>query len=130
MARIVPGVEVRVVKDVVPQQLAPSGVLGLVGATEKSLTEVVRASSWSAFVDACGPGAAYSMAAGRQALDNGVFQVVVSPVSGGKKATLDLPAVQGTAFELTARSAGPWANELPVRIATRRTTAGDPINFD
>ena len=31
MTRIIPGVEVKVVKEVVPQQLAPSGVLGLVG---------------------------------------------------------------------------------------------------
>src|SRR5512140_645234 len=130
MARIVPGVEVKVVKDVVPQQLAPSGVLGLVGTTEKNLAAVARASSWSSFVEACGPGAAYSMAASRQALDNGVFQVVVSPVAGGTKASLALPAVQGPAFTLTARAAGPWANDLPVRITSRRTSAGEPINFD
>jgi hypothetical protein len=49
MARIIPGVQVTVVKEVVPPQLAPSGVLGLIGITEKEVpsnSTTVRASSW------------------------------------------------------------------------------------
>ena len=130
MARIVPGVQVTVVKDVVPQQLAPSGVLGLVGVTEKKLSGPERASSWSHFVETVGPGTAYSMPEARQALDNGVFQVVVSPVAGAKAAAVSLPGVAGSAFTLTARAGGPWANGLPVRISSRKTAAGDPLNFD
>lgn len=33
---IIPGVSVSVVKEVLPQQLAPSGVLGLVGFTDSA----------------------------------------------------------------------------------------------
>lgn len=130
MARIVPGVQVTVVKDVVPQQLAPSGVLGLVGIVEKELKSVERASSWGRLVDGCGPSVAYSMPEARQALDNGVFQVVVSPVSGGSEATVALPGVSGPSFGLTARAAGSWANGLRVRVSSRRNAKGDPLNFD
>lgn len=130
MARIVPGVQVTVVKDVVPQQLAPSGVLGLVGITERAFSGTERASSWSHFVEAVGPGSAYSMPEARQAIDNGVFQVVVSPVAGATAATASLPGVAGAAFTLTARAGGPWANGLPLRITSRKTSTGDPLNFD
>lgn len=132
MARIVPGVQVTVVKDVVPQQLAPSGVLGLVGLVERvpQGARVVRASNWSRLVEECGPGTAYSLPEARQALDNGVFQLVVAPVSGGKKATVTLPALSGPGFVLTARSAGSWATGLRVRVTSRRDSAGKPLSFD
>ncbi len=45
MARIIPGVEIQVVKEVLPPQLAPSGVLGLVGLTEKIPEQVARVSN-------------------------------------------------------------------------------------
>jgi hypothetical protein len=132
MARIVPGVQVTVVKDVVPQQLAPSGVLGLVGIVEKmpAGASVVRASSWSRLVEECGPGTAYSMPEARQALDNGVFQLVVTPVSGGTKASVTLPGLSGPSFLLTARSAGSWATGLRVRVTSRRDSTGKTLNFD
>ena len=129
MARIVPGVQVTVVKDVVPQQLAPSGVLGLVGIIEKASTDVQRASSWNRLVEACGPGTAYSLPEARQALDNGVFQVVVSPVSGGTSATATLPSTSG-GWLLTARSAGPWANGLRARVTVRRSSSGETFDLE
>jgi hypothetical protein len=66
MARIIPGVQVTVVKEVVPPQLAPSGVLGLIGITESEVpadsnSKTVRASSWSRFVEVCGAASAYSL---------------------------------------------------------------------
>lgn len=35
MARILPGVEIKVVKEIVPQQLNPSGIVGIIGTAEK-----------------------------------------------------------------------------------------------
>ncbi len=61
MGRIIPGVQVAVVKEVVPPQLAPSGVLGLIGITEKVPEETERASSWSRFIEVFGAGSAFSM---------------------------------------------------------------------
>ena len=64
MARIIPGVQVTVVKEVVPPQLAPSGVLGLIGITENEFpadSKTVRTASWSRFVEVCGAASAYSL---------------------------------------------------------------------
>jgi hypothetical protein len=130
MARIVPGVQVTVVKDVVPQQLSPSGVLGLIGIVEKASSTSIRASSWSRLVEECGPGTAYSLPEARQALDNGVFQLVVCPVSGGTAATLTLPALAGSSIQLSARAAGTWANGLRVRVSSRRTADDKVLDFD
>jgi hypothetical protein len=93
MARIVPGVEVRVVKEVLPPQLAPSGVLGLVGLTEIIPPDTTRAAKWSSFLEAFGPGTAFGIPAASQALANGVFELVVTPVepSAAAKARLAIP---------------------------------------
>jgi hypothetical protein len=129
MARIVPGVQVTVVKDVVPQQLAPSGVLGLVGVTEKvpEGRPVQRASDWGRFVELFGIGTGYSLPEARQAIDNGVFQVVVSPVQGAAAATL---SAAGLPFGLTARSGGTWANGLRVRVTGRKTATGNSFDLE
>lgn len=132
MTLIIPGVEVKVVKEVVAPQLAPSGVLGLVGFTEKQ-PGVGRASSWSRFIELFGSGSACSMPEAGQALANGVFELVVSPLkaTAGAAASFKIPVAQGngTAFTLTARSAGTWANGLKVTVASRQTLE-DKTVFD
>ncbi len=137
MSRIIPGIQVDVVKEVVPPQLSPSGVLGLIGITEKKPKETERASSWSRFIELYGPGSAYSMPEARQALQNGVFELVVSPVSPetGSKAFALVPVKEETgekssSFKLVARSSGPWANNLKVRICNSRKTPDDKDVFD
>lgn len=137
MGRIIPGVQVAVVKEVVPPQLAPSGVLGLIGITEKVPEETERASSWSRFIEVFGAGSAFSMPEARQALQNGVFEIVVCPVGNGKgkKATVKVPVDSDgagkppTAFVLEARAAGPWANGLNVKISSRKTADNNDV-FD
>ena len=106
MARIIPGVEVTVVKEVVPKQLAPSGVLGVVGIIESDTTEVIRASSFSTFLQKCGPSSLYSMPDAVDALNNGVFELVIVPIQNQGT------AASGTNGKLsfTARSKGPWPN--------------------
>jgi hypothetical protein len=90
---IIPGVQVTVVKEVLPQQLSPSGVLGLVGFVEKAeLTDqneikVTRAGSWSRYLEVLGRGSAYSLPEARQALDNGVSELVISPLPANAGAT-------------------------------------------
>jgi hypothetical protein len=115
-----------VVKEVIPPQLAPSGVLGLIGITEKIPTgaKTVRVSSWSRFIEELGPGSAFCMPEARQALQNGVFELVVCPLAAGKgtPASVEIPGGQsGTSFKLQARAAGTWANTLAVKVTTRQT---------
>lgn len=126
MARIIPGVQVTVVKEVVPPQLAPSGVLGLIGITENevpadSKNKTVRASSWSRFVEVCGAASAYSLPEARQALANGVFELVIVPLksSVASKASVDLAVGKSKTFKLEARAAGTWANGFRVLVSHR-----------
>jgi hypothetical protein len=124
MTLIIPGVEVKVVKDVLAPQLAPSGVLGLVGLTEfQPPGGVGRASSWNSFVEGFGAATAFSLPEAAQALANGVFELVVCAVDShsATAASVDIPdaAGNGKAFTLTARAGGSWANGLIVTIRTR-----------
>ena len=131
MARIIPGVQVTVVKEVVPAQLAPSGVLGLIGLTELALTKTVRASSWSRFLEVCGAASAYSVPEARLALANGVFELVIAPLasSTATKAAAGMPAA---AFTLTAKVADLTAkvtvngNKFDLTITP---TVGNPENY-
>lgn len=130
-ALIIPGVQVSVVKEVVPKQLSPSGVLGLVGFTERNEQRVERVGSFSRLVDALGRGTTSSLAEARQALDNGVSELVISPVEGGKAARVTLPGSEESESGLTlvARAAGPWANGLKVTVE-HRAGADGTTTFD
>ena len=134
---IIPGVQVTVVKEVLPQQLAPSGVLGLIGFTEENPGKTVRAGNWSRFVEVLGRGSAYSLPEAKQALDNGVSELVISPLPAGAGATAKVAiaadATRGKdnkdGVALLARAAGPWANGLIVRISYRANVDAR-ISFD
>lgn len=121
MTLVIPGVEVRVVKEVVAPQLSPSGVLGLVGVTEKDPGGARSVQSWSRLVELFGQASAFSLPEAAQALQNGVSELVVSPVSADAAvaASVAIPAETGTAFTLHARAGGCWANGLEVGIASR-----------
>lgn len=128
---IIPGVQVSVVKEVVPPQLSPTGVLGLVGLTELVPEGgVARASSWKRFVELFGPGSAHSMPEARQALQNGASQLVVVALPGkGATATAVLTRGGKPVLELSARAPGTWANGLAVRV-THRKQDGAVVAFD
>lgn len=123
--RIIPGVAIKVVKDVVAPQLSPAGVLGLVGLVEKDGVAAARAASWNTFVETFGAGSAQSLPEARQALENGVTELVVIPVAGGERASVDL----GAGLTLEARAPGTWANDLSARVTWRRR-GGEAFAFD
>ncbi|GLS06343.1 hypothetical protein GCM10007860_35250 [Chitiniphilus shinanonensis] len=125
MTLIIPGVEVKVVKEVLAPQLAPSGVLGLVGVTEPGATGVKRAASWRAFIEAAGGAGSFAIPEAAPALANGVFELVVCPVDGATAATVKILADSGEAFTLQARAGGPWANGVTVDVAVRTVDLGD-----
>ena len=135
---IIPGVQVTVVKEVLPQQLAPSGILGLVGFTEVGSTRVVRAGSWSRFVELLGRASAYSLPEAKQALDNGVSELVISPLPAGSGAPgkVVVPADttrrpgNNAGFTLLARAAGTWSNGLLVRVEYRQNIDPTVFTFD
>lgn len=134
---IIPGVSVSVVKEVLPQQLAPSGVLGLVGFTGGA-AGTHRAASWARVRELCGDVVAQSLPEARQALDNGVSELVIVTLpsdgnAGG--ASLTNADAQKPAIKLKARAGGTWSNALDVVVAPRgsnvdisvRRRGGDPL---
>lgn len=118
---IIPGVSVSVVKDVLPQQLAPSGVLGLVGFTGGA-AGTLRAASWNRVRELCGDVTAFSLPEARQAIDNGVSElVIVSLPNTGFTAGASLTNGDSNkqAIKLKARAGGLWANSYDVVISER-----------
>ena len=137
---VIPGVEVRVVKEVVAPQLSPSGILGLVGITQNVLSDLTPVQSFSRFLELYGASSAYSMPEAAQALANGVAELIVSPVAANdataKAATASVDGEtkdgQGKpvpAFTLAARARGAWGNALSATIARRKTLDGTEV-FD
>lgn len=118
---IIPGVSVSVVKDVLPQQLAPSGVLGLVGFTGGA-AGTLRAASWNRVRELCGDVTAFSLPEARQAIDNGVSELVIVSLPGAgftAGASLTNGDANKQAIKLKARAGGLWANSLDVVVSER-----------
>lgn len=117
---IVPGVQVSVVKDVLPQQLAPSGVLGLIGFTEQG-DSIERASSLNRLTEVFGWATLQSLPEARQAIENGVSELVISPLDIkdriGSTARVKLKEVPKRI--IAARAPGSWANGIQVFIQPR-----------
>jgi Phage tail sheath protein subtilisin-like domain len=138
---VIPGVEVRVVKEVVAPQLSPSGILGIVGITETAPSEAQPVQSFSQFLELYGASSAYSMPEASLALANGVAELIVSPIAvSDTTATPATAAVDGEtkdgsskplpAFTLTARARGSWGNQLSVVVTRRTTLDGKKDVFD
>lgn len=129
MSRIIPGVQITVVKDVVPPQLAPSGIFGLIGLVARSREGttrqlVERVATWARFRELYGRGTARVMPEAQQAFQNGISELVVvdlqSTVASPAFVTLD---VGGTGFlTFRARAAGTRPNGLEVALRPRGST--------
>lgn len=121
MTRIIPGVEIQVIKEIVPQQLNPSGVVALIGTTEKGEALVpTPVSSYAEFVDKFGASDKFTVTRdAKLAFQNGVFQIVVVPIAGqnGSRASLMLKDRKGRdSVLLTAKSSGEEGNKIMVKV--------------
>ena len=122
--RIIPGVTVQVLREIVPPLASPSGVLGIVGVTDVTPERLTPVDSFTRFLEVYGPASSFSMPEVRQAFQNGIAEVVVAPVSGGGAGTANLvDANNGTVAALTARANGPWSKDIQVNVVQRGTPA-------
>lgn len=131
MTRIIPGVEIQVIKEIVPQQLNPSGVVAMIGTTEKGASLVpVFVSSYREFADKFGSSEQFTVTReAKQAFQNAVFEVVVVPISGkeGTKASLTLKdAKNKDTLRLTTTKSGEAGNEVKIKI--ERGAVADSVN--
>lgn len=121
MVRVIPGVEIKVVKEIIPPAAYPSGVVALVGTSEKgSVLAATHVSSWKEFTEIFGSSTGYTVTReAKQCFQNGVFEVVVTRIAGrgGKEAALTLKdAKKVSTVELKARSVGEDGNKIKAKI--------------
>jgi len=119
--RILPGVDIAVIKEIVPQQLNPSGVVGMIGTTEKGdLMKPVHIGSYKEFTEKFGSSTDYSIIKdAKLAFLNGVYEIVVVsvPTSGGGKASAVLKNRKDKdAVKLEAKTEGDYGNEISVKV--------------
>jgi hypothetical protein len=122
MARILPGVEILVVKEIVPQQLHPSGIVGVIGTAEKGPKMIpTPVTSYSEFKDIFGSDPNQSLAKEvRNCFLNGVFQVFATRIeaTGNKDASLTLKDEDGASvLKLDAKIPGEPGNKINVGVA-------------
>jgi len=121
LARILPGVEIQVVKEIVPQQLHPSGIVGVIGTAEKGPMLIpTPVTSYSEFKDIFGSDATQSLAKEvRNCFLNGVFQVFATRIeaTGSKDATVTLKDADGAGVvKLDAKISGEAGNKIKVGV--------------
>jgi hypothetical protein len=141
MVRIIPGVEVKVVKEIIPPPAYPSGTAALIGTAEKGpeLTPI-HLGSWREFADTFGASTDYTMTLNaKQCFQNGVFEVVATRIvgKGGEysKATLQ-DGEKADAVELTAKPIGVAGNNIKYQVEsgstenTVRLLLSDGVTFE
>jgi hypothetical protein len=119
--RVIPGVEIEVIKEIVPQQLNPSGVVAMIGTTEKGdILTPTHVSSYKEIVDKFGSSDRSNVVRdAKQAFQNGVFEVVVCAITGkaGANATCTLKDNKNKdTVKLTARFSAEAGNNIKVKI--------------
>ncbi len=134
MARetIIPSVSVEVIKEVVPPPPAATGIVAILGTTQRGpILTPTRIGRFADFVgvkeegeeEETGFGAASdrSMPEAKQALQNGAKELVIVKLEGGTPAMIELDqAKSGTTaqkLKLTARAEGVWGNEIEVNVS-------------
>jgi hypothetical protein len=129
---VIPGVSVEVLKEIVPQQLYPSGVVAMMGATEKGkplLPEHVT--NFREFAEKFGSSDAYPIVNdARQAFQNGVFEIVVVSLAGkgGEKASLTLKdRADNNTIQLIANVGGEAGNKI--KVAVEPGTSPDSVKL-
>ncbi len=82
---IIPGVQVQVLRELVPPLPSPSGIMGIVGITQTQPARLTPVASFNEFKDVFGAASSYSMPEVRQAFENGIAEMVAAPVGGGTR---------------------------------------------
>ena len=122
LARILPGVEIKVVKEIVPQQLNPSGIIGIMGTAEKGpVLMPTPVNSFREFKDKFGSDSNQSLTKeARLAFLNGVFQVFVTRIEavGSQSASAILKTTEGdNCLKIEAKSPGESGNNITVGVS-------------
>jgi hypothetical protein len=122
LVRILPGVEVQVVKEIVPQQLHPSGIVGLLGTAERGpVLMPTPVTSYREFKEKFGSDTSQSLTkTARLCFLNGVFQVFATRIeaAGSKDASTTLKNVDGVnILDLESKTPGEAGNSIKLGVS-------------
>ncbi len=128
MVRILPGVEVKVVKEIVPQQLHPSGIVGVIGTAEKGqVLTPTPVTSFREFQEKFGSDPNQSLTKEvRLCFLNGVFEVFATRIeaAGSQSAFAILKSAEDEdQIKIDALVPGEAGNSINVGIS-KGTAAG------
>jgi hypothetical protein len=117
LVRILPGVEIQVVKEIVPQQLHPAGVVGLMGTAEKGpVLTSTPVTSFREYQDKFGSDISFSLTRDAKAcFMNGVFEVFATRIeaTGSTNAYTELKDVDGdAALRIESQIPGESGNKI------------------
>lgn len=121
MVLVIPGVEVKVIKEIIPPAAYPSGVVAMIGTAEKGpeLTPT-HLGSWREFADLFGDSPEYTLTQNaKQCFQNGVFEVVATRIvgKGGEYASVKLKDSEKVeTVELTAKAIGEAGNTVGFKV--------------
>ena len=132
-ALIVPGVQVKTEFEPAPVLPGATGILGLVGVTDRGPLEPTPVGTFGEFLALFGPASRFSMPEAHTAFINGVMEIVVARVAPGavaQKARLDLRDDDNDIVAtLEARAEGAWGNRLSARVTQVRTLGGTGVKY-
>ena len=122
MVRILPGVEIKVVKEIVPQQLHPSGIVGLIGTAEKGpILTPTPVTSFREFQEKFGSDTNQSLTKEvRLCFLNGVFEVFATRIeaAGSQTASGIIKNVDGEdAIKIEAKLSGEAGNSIKIGVS-------------
>jgi len=118
--RVVPGVQVEVIKEIVPQQLYPSGVVGMIGTADSGpIGKQVTVTSFQELKQTFLRESAGSLIKdGKAAFQNGVFQVVAIRVAGtaDKASSVALTGGRKNRDEVRLTSKNPLDEPIEIKV--------------
>jgi hypothetical protein len=119
LARVIPGVEIKVVKEIVPQQLYPTGIVGMIGTAEGGPPlKPTPVTSYREIVSTFGASGSLARDA-KLAFLNGIAQVFATRIAGtgGQTASATLKASKKKdVVKLTSKTVGDGGNDIQVAV--------------
>lgn len=131
-ALIIPGVQVKTEFEPAPVLPGATGILGLVGITDRGPTTATPVGNFGEFIELFGPASRHTLPELREAFANGVTRAVVARVAPGsaQKASRTLLDDDGEpVVTLEARAEGTWGNNISVKVTQVKTLSGKGIKY-
>jgi hypothetical protein len=129
---VIPGVQVQTAFEPAPVLPGATGILGVVGVADRGPLLPTPISNFGEFIEIFGPASQYTMPEVRNALANGVAQVVVARTTPGvgRKAAWVLTDDDGDqVVRLEARAEGEWANRLTINVSQVKALSGLGVKY-